>query len=399
MLNVLCLTEYYLPRVGGHVIWLHEVCKRLGGALVLTARAPDQRRHEIIDGVRVRRIILRRWAFLRPESLALYANLMVQAALTCTRVRPAAILAARVLPEGLIANVVGRVFRVPSVVLAHGEEITSWGKRDASRSASAAARWKPRALWNVYRKADQIVANSRFTRDLLVDGGINEDRVAIVHPGTDPARFRPMSKDQRLLGEWGLRGRKILLTVGRLSKRKGHDMVIRALPEILAAVPNAVYLIAGAGEYESVLRDLAKSLNVAPYVRFLGEVHSDELPTIYNLADVFLMPNRTLPDSNDVEGFGIVFLEASACAKPVIGGCSGGVPDAIVDGKTGVLVNGSSPGAISNAVLLLLTNSGLACRLGRTGRQRVCREFTWDHSAAKIKDLMETLAKHLQRQN
>jgi len=385
----LLLSEDYVPLVGGHIMWLHEICRRLGNVRVLTSAVGHLPATEEADGVSIHRIRLKRHIFLRPESLFLYAKYLVRGALDALRTRPDVVIAARVLPEGLVANVVSKVLRIPSVIFAYGEEIATWGKAGvAAARRRLTGRLKESCLWRSFRATNRIVAISQFTRNLLIEAGVHAKTVFVVRPGTDPVRFVPSEKNREMIARLGLDGKQVLLTVGRLCERKGQDTVLRAMPAVLREVPNAVYLIAGDGEYGSELRELADSLGIAANVRFLGEVPQEELPDIYGLCDVFVMPNRVL-GGNDVEGFGIVFLEANACGKPVIGGRSGGVPEAVVDGETGLLVDGSSPAAVAEAVLRLLRNPDLARRLGRAGRERVCRELTWDHTGAQVKRLIE----------
>ena len=380
----LALSEYYLPHKGGHVIWLHETLRRLGQSRVITHRLPGQAVHQSLDGVDIQRINLDRHPWLRPESLAMYARLTVQGLTAARRMRPAAILAARVLPEGLAANIVAGALGVPSVVFAHGEEITCWTHRGPRSRRALTAATKRRLLWRTYRHADRLIANSRFTRDLLTAGGVDPRHIAVIHPGVDPDLYRPAPRDPTLVEQLGLAGRRVILTVGRLSRRKGQDALLGALPAIAAAIPDVVYLIAGDGDHAKVLRDLADSLGVADRVRFLREVPDDQLPAIYNLADLFAMPNRVLPDSQDVEGFGIVFLEAGACGKPVIAGRSGGVPDAVLDNQTGILVDGDDIPAIAAAAIAVLGDPDLADRLGRAARDRVRGELTWTHAADRV---------------
>jgi phosphatidylinositol alpha-1,6-mannosyltransferase len=391
-MNHLVLSEEYLPLKGGHIVLLHELGRRLGGDCVLSARldgSPDQ---ETIDGVEVERISLARSRFLRPESLALYVNFFRSAGRRIKRSRPRAVIAARALAEGLVANALAWRFGVPSIVLAHGEEISPWthdAPRPRRRRVTAAL--KRSALWHTYRQAGLIVANSRFTSDLLTDGGIDPEHVRIVHPGTDPERYRPMPKDAALRAELGLAGKKIVLTVGRLMWRKGQDMMLQAMPAILREEPDVMYVMVGRGDYEPGLRDLTRTLGLESHVRMLGEVPFAQLPALYNLADVFVMPNRVSAESRDLEGFGIVFLEANACEVPVIGGRSGGTCDAIAEGETGLLVDGTQPPEIAGAVLRLLKNPGEARQMGVAGRARVLREFTWDHAARRLETLIEGL--------
>ncbi|OQX83401.1 MAG: hypothetical protein B6D63_06320, partial [Candidatus Latescibacteria bacterium 4484_7] len=167
---------------------------------------------------------------------------------------------------------------------------------------------------------------------------------------------------------------KVIMTIARHVERKGQDMVIRAMPRVLERHPEAVYVIGGRGMMESRLKALASELGVEENIRFVGLVSDDELSLHYRMCDIFIMASRRI--GNDVEGFGIVFLEAGYWQKPVVGGRSGGVEDAVVDGGTGILVDPQSPGQIADALIRLLDDEALAHSLGTAGRQRVLDEFT-----------------------
>lgn len=365
---------------------------------MLTGRGKGQSDCDTVEGVAIERINLSRNRFLRPESLLMYFRLLWHGRRMIRKIGPSVLLAARALPEGLVATTLGRSLRIPSVIFAHGEEISPFVAGDAK---VLRRKWttllKGRMLWRAYRQADLIVANSCFTRELVCRGGIDPARVQVIHPGTDPVRFFPVAPDPVLLDSLGLKGRKVILTVGRLTWRKGQDTVIKALPTIAQAVPNVVYLVAGRGPYESGLKDMARTLNVENQVRFLGEVDPEALPSLYHCCDLFIMPNRVSSRTQDLEGFGIVFLEANACGKPVIGGNSGGVPDAIENGKSGLLVDGTSVEQVSAAVIRMLREPELADEMGRYGRQRVCERFTWDHAASSLVESITTLMSHLDK--
>jgi phosphatidylinositol alpha-1,6-mannosyltransferase len=179
-------------------------------------------------------------------------------------------------------------------------------------------------------------------------------------------------------------GRRVLLTVGRLIERKGHDTVIRAMVEIRRAFPDVVYVVAGSGPDEARLRSLATSLDLpSDAVRFVGEVRQDELAVYYSLADVFVMPNRIV--GSDVEGFGLVFLEAALSGRPAIGGRSGGAIDAIVDGVTGLLVDPNSGVAFTEAAHRLLSDSALAGRMGAAAKERGLRDFDYKILAPRLR--------------
>ncbi len=225
------------------------------------------------------------------------------------------------------------------------------------------------------QRADHLFPVSRYTAGLLEDLGADPQRITVVGNGTDPKRFVPMDVSAAR-ASLGLDQARVILTVGRLTPRKGIDTVIRALPSVLTEVPNAVYMVVGEGEDRGRLEALATEMGVADHVLFEGPVPFAQLPLTYNLCDVFVTPSRSAPPS--VEGFGIVFLEANACGKPVIGARSGGIPDAIVDGETGLLVEPDDEAGLANALTALLSDPARCQALGAAGRQRVEQICTWD---------------------
>jgi phosphatidylinositol alpha-1,6-mannosyltransferase len=223
--------------------------------------------------------------------------------------------------------------------------------------------------------ADTILAGSQFTAGLARDLGVSPERVRVTHYGTDPVRFQ--RRDATALRErLGLGTRPVLLTIARLVSRKGIDTVLAALPKVLAAHPDAVYVVAGDGPDADPLRARARQLGVERAVRFAGVVRDEELSHWYSLAYVFVMPSRS--DPPDVEGFGIVFLEAAACERPVVAARAGGIPDAVAHGVTGVLVPPGDTPALAAELSALLSDPARCAELGRRGRERVVSDFTWD---------------------
>lgn len=224
-----------------------------------------------------------------------------------------AIHAGRALPEGLIAWMVARLTFRPVVIYAHGEELTGWGKGN-----------KYKAMCFALQHADQVIANSDFTRDTLIGMGVHQDRIVLIHPGVDTDLFRPDLHFQDLRDGLGLGpGTKLILSVGRLSRRKGFDKVICSLPALVQGGLDAHYAIIGIGEDEAYLRQQAENAGMSARVHQLGHVAMEDLPRWYNACDLFVLANREI--SGDTEGFGIVFLEAGACGKPVIAGRAGGL--------------------------------------------------------------------------
>ncbi|MCK4262075.1 glycosyltransferase, partial [bacterium] len=211
----------------------------------------------------------------------------------------------------------------------------------------------------------------------------------VIPPGVDSLRFRPDLDADAVLKKHHLFGRQVILTVSHLVRRKGHANVIRALPRVLEKVPEAIYLIVGRGPEDDNLRKLAQTLGILDRVVFAGFVSNEEIPLYYNVCQVFIMPSYEIKEEGDVEGFGIVFLEANACGKPVIGGRSGGVVDAVVDGETGLLVDPLNTEEISVALVKLLYDESLAERLGQRGRKRVEKELSWEKVTERILGVMK----------
>jgi phosphatidylinositol alpha-1,6-mannosyltransferase len=191
-----------------------------------------------------------------------------------------------------------------------------------------------------------------------------------------------------LRARYGLADRPVVVCVSRLVRRKGQDALIRALPAIRAAVPGAALLLVGRGPYHDELLQLAQRVGVAEHVVLTGGVPSDELAAHYAAGDVFAMPCRTRRRGMDVEGLGIVFLEASATGLPVLVGDSGGAPDAVRDGETGYLVDGRDPAAVAERLATLLSDDALRVAMGAAGRDWVTREWRWDVVADRLRELL-----------
>jgi phosphatidylinositol alpha-1,6-mannosyltransferase len=369
----LVITELFLPTKGGTAVWFDEVYRRLGGKEihVVTADLPGAAEHDACHPNTIHRIIMRRYRWLRPESLAMYCNLLGASLAAAARNRFDVVHAGRVLPEGMVGWLVARLLRVPLVIYAHGEEITTW------RTPS-----KLRAMTFTYRHADCVIANSDFTRQELLKLGVHSEYIVRISPGVDINRFRPGLPVADLHARVGKGpGKKLILSVGRLSRRKGFDQVVRVLPVLLAQGIDVLYAVIGIGEDQCFLKELARELGVADRVHLLGHVPMEDLPRWYNAANVFAMPNREIDGDN--EGFGMVFLEAAACGKASIAGRDGGTGAAVVDGMTGIRVDGRSLDAIANALARVLGQRGLAEELGANGYARARAEFAWERVAEK----------------
>jgi len=286
-------------------------------------------------------------------------------------------------PCGLISI----FYPAPTFIVVHGREVFNQGQSLKKRLLSHTVhiqRW-------LFNHVDGIFPVSNKTADLLKRIGVQNQNISVVSNGVDIKKFDINSKVSLMNKQLQInKGKSVILTVGRLGKRKGHDNVLRALPKVISKVPNLVYLIAGSGIEEKeiyfgkVISSLISDLQLEPYVKMLGEVNEEQLIALYNACDVFVMPSREIPEEGDIEGFGITYLEANACSKPVIAGRSGGILDAVVDGITGILVNPESPNEIADAIIELLCNRQLREKMGQAGRRRAVSEFQWHHTADKL---------------
>lgn len=377
----LVITELLLPTKGGTAVWFSEVYRRLGGreTHIITADVPHALEHDQTHPNTIHRLNLRRYVWLKPESLVAYARMAGKSLMLALRHRFQAVHAGRVLPEGLVGLVVARIARLPLVVYAHGEEIT--GCRNPR---------KIRVMTFVYRHADQIIANSDFTRGVLHGLGVGPDRIRVIAPGVDIQRYRPGLAVEDLRQQLGLLPeQKLILSVGRLQRRKGFDQVIRTLPVLLSKGIDVHYAIIGIGVDEEYLMSVAHESGMTERVHMLGHVPADDLPRWYNTAAVFAMPNRDV--NGDTEGFGMVYLEAAACGIPALAGTAGGTGGAVLDGITGLRVDGESMHVITQSLERLLCEPAFARQLGEQGLRRVFNEFSWDSVASKTRELSQRL--------
>ncbi|MFN2570478.1 MAG: glycosyltransferase family 4 protein [Gemmatimonadales bacterium] len=262
---------------------------------------------------------------------------------------------------------------IPYGVILHGTELLLIQEK-IRRSG-----FKRRTAGTIIGRAKVLVANSRWTADLAreVLGTLPLDvPVETVPLGTTPSHFRPGVDPATVRAKYGLTGGPWLLTVARLEWHKGIDTMMKALPAVRARHPGARYAVAGVGDRQPQLTQLQVELGLGDAVKFLGGVSDEELPALYNAADLYVGASRR----HDllVEGFGISLVEASACGVAVVGGRSGGVPDAVRDGETGVLVDPDDPAAVAAEINGLLANEDRRKQLGAAGRRAVESYYNWD---------------------
>jgi len=282
----------------------------------------------------------------------------------------------------LISHVWHYVIPVPYFVSVHGSEFYDDTLTWRRRLKGYLRKWRLAAL----QKARGIFPVSNYSAHLVMSLGVERERIAVISNGVDTQRFKP-SANHRSSNE-----QKRLLTVARLDLHKGHDRVLEALVILKAQGITPRYIIVGQGVEEIRLRKLVQIHGLENQVEFTGFVFGDQLPPIYSSCDIYVMASREIPGRLDlIEGFGISFLEAAASGLPVVAGDSGGVSDAVRNGRTGLLVNPDKPEDIACTIKHLLTDDNLARRLGSEGRRWTETEMSWEQVAERLVNAIQRM--------
>jgi phosphatidylinositol alpha-1,6-mannosyltransferase len=370
--RVLVVTNDFPPRVGGVQQYVWNLTNRLppDRVAVLAPNWPGCRVHDVEQAFPVHR-----WpsSFLWPTpDLAGRIKSLVR------RHRSDVVLFGHGFPLPLVAGGLGHV--APYVVLTHGAEV--WLARTPALAG---------AMRRALAGAREVTAVSASTAGSIRRLASPGTPLTVLHPGVDEKRFSPEVGGATVRQSHGLGDRPVVLCVSRLVPRKGQDVLIRALPMIHRLAPEAILLLVGGGPYLAALQKLSGGSPPGSVV-FAGEVRDDELPSYYAACDVFAMPCRSRWGGLEVEGFGIVFLEAAAAGKPVVAGRSGGAEEAVADEVTGLLVEGREPKAVALAVTRLLSGQAIARQMGERGRARVEAEFTWERQADRLAEILRRAA-------
>lgn len=281
------------------------------------------------------------------------------------------ILAGQILPVGSLAYFYKLRSNIPYFIFCHGMDI-------------AHLRGRKKLLARTFiRQAKGIITNSIFTKHLIEKFQYPHHHIIPIYPCPEILPQPPDLEIARIKNLYNLHNKRILLTVGRLVSRKGHALVLASLPEILKKFPNVVYIIVGDGPNKSYLKSLTEKYKLEDHVIFTGIIEKETVSAMYEMCEIFVMPSQSKP-SGDVEGFGTVFLEANLFAKPVIAGKGGGVEEAVIHKKTGLIVNPENSEELKNACIRLLSDTHVASKLGTQGFYRVHSDFQWHKEAEKI---------------
>ena len=281
-------------------------------------------------------------------------------------------------PLGLLSAGMKRAGVLRTVALTHGHEVW-WAKVFPFNLL----------LRRIGSTVDVLTYLGEFTRKAISKGLSEKAQRAMVKiaPGIDVEHFAPTDATE-LRNSLGLSDKKVIVSVGRLVHRKGQDYLIEAMPEILKSVPQAHLLLVGEGPYRQHLERLAQKYNLESSLTFIGRIQYKDLPMYLCAGDIFAMPSRSRLMGLEVEGLGIVYLEASSCGLPVIAGSSGGAPDAVVQNETGLVVNGTNTKEIASAAVQLLTNIESSKKMGAVGRQWITDKWRWEIWTKDFEDLL-----------
>ncbi|WP_250303655.1 glycosyltransferase family 4 protein [Streptomyces sp. A 4/2] len=380
MHKTLIVTNDFPPRPGGIQAFLHNMALRLDPEQLVVYASTWKRGSEgagataAFDAEQPFTVVRDRTTMLlpTPRVTARASGLLREHGCTSVWFGAAA-------PLGLMAPALRSAGAERLVATTHGHE-AGWAQLPAARQL----------LRRIGEGTDTLTYLGEYTRSRIAAAltPAAAGRMVQLPPGVDEKTFHPGSGGDAVRARLGLTDRPVVVCVSRLVPRKGQDTLIRAMPRILRRVPDAVLLIVGGGPYADDLRKLAAGTGVADSVRFTGAVPWAELPAHYGAGDVFAMPCRTRRGGLDVEGLGIVYLEASATGLPVVAGDSGGAPDAVLDGETGWVVRGGSAEDSADRIVTLLQDPELRRRMGARGRSWVEEKWRWDLLAEKLRTLL-----------
>ncbi len=390
--RLLLFTEVFPPDVGGiqHHLAGQWAALPPPTSFVIAPAGPGAEAWDREQPYRIVRTVMRGWTYPRWRPALTTLRQIVR------EVQPEVLVCGKALFEGRAALRLQRDISLPFVVMTYAMELKTW-----------LSGWKTRRdLLLVLQHAARIVVINRETRQILLDHGVPDRQIVKIFPGVDAAFFEPPANARAVRedlaldgpfpgGESRRGGKRVIITVCRLVPRKGVDVLLRALPTILLKIPQVVLLVVGDGPERTALQRLAAALGLTSSVRFLGRVSRADLLKTLRLGDVFALTPREI--GNDIEGFGMAYIEAAAAGLPAVASRSGGVPEAVLDGVTGLLVPPDDPPETAQALLRLLLNGELRARLAAAARARAQNEFPWPRRAILFQGMVESLLLERQR--
>jgi len=393
------LSQKFLPEPGGSIRWMYEVYRRWPHPVEVVTHdyyadppntpefprvppPPNGRDHVTDPNLKLdrRKIFINDWGVESPRRVLRYLRMTKAIHQRLKRYKQLRVHCTHAVPEVVSLWPLRKLYgdRLKIICYAHGEEVT----------ACCSSRQLRFLMHRANAIVDLMIVNSKYTAFVIKDH-VDPKKVRVVHPGVEIDQFRDAHHaglDWR--AEQGLTDQLVVLTIGRLDPRKNHAAVIDAVARLVPQYPQLVYVVGGQGRQMQALRAQAKQLGLDEKVLFAGEVDTPTKLAMFGGCDIFAMP--AIQDGSDVEGFGMVFLEAGACGKPVIAGSTGGQPEAVIDGRTGLVIDGTQPQEVIASLKRLLSDESLRQRLGRAGRKHT-QDFDWVKVVQRTTKLVEEI--------
>lgn len=381
MKKTLLLTENFPPKEGGSGRWFWELYSRLPNdkVLIVANDTPEGREFDNTHELDIVRIELEstEWGLASTKGLGFYWETIRKVLKLIKEYGIEEVHCGRVIPEGVIARALKLLAGARYNCFVHGEDVET----------AATSREHSLLVKNVCKNASMLICNSENTANIVRKLGFDSgSKCEVLHPGVDTSRFEVAAPDTSFRQQMGWSGKRVLLTVGRLQRRKGQDFLIKSMPALLKEFPDLFYAVVGRGECYDELISLVDQHELHDKVCVYPDMDDEALIKCYQQCDIFILPNRTI--DNDIEGFGMVLVEAQVCGKPVIAGDSGGTRETMNIGKTGHIIDCSSTENLLNGLSPILRNREIVdgeVDIADYAKNR----FNWDQHVAKAKRLFK----------
>ena len=381
MKKTLLLTENFPPKEGGSGRWFWELYSRLPNdkVLIVANDTPEGREFDKTHELDIVRIELEstEWGLASTKGLGFYWETIRKVLKLIKEYGIEEVHCGRVIPEGVIARALKLLAGARYNCFVHGEDVET----------AATSREHSLLVKNVCKNASMLICNSENTANIVRKLGFDSgSKCEVLHPGVDTSRFEVAAPDTSFRQQMGWSGKRVLLTVGRLQRRKGQDFLIKSMPALLKEFPDLFYAVVGRGECYDELISLVDQHELHDKVCVYPDMDDEALIKCYQQCDIFILPNRTI--DNDIEGFGMVLVEAQVCGKPVIAGDSGGTRETMNIGKTGHIIDCSSTENLLNGLSPILRNREIVdgeVDIADYAKNR----FNWDQHVAKAKRLFK----------
>ncbi|MBD1390572.1 glycosyltransferase family 4 protein [Neiella sp. HB171785] len=380
--KTLVVTENFPPLAGGSGRWFYELYSRLPSDqyVVVTNQVEGSQDFDQAQDFVIERMPLSspEWGIKSLQGLTFYWRTVWALRRLVKRHGITHVHCGRVIHEGVSAWLLSLVCNIKYLCFVHGEDVET----------AATSREHDLLVKQVCGKAEQIICNSHNSASIV--NRLNyagDDKIQVLHPGVDCQRFVPAAEDPEFKQAMGWTHKQVIITVGRLQQRKGQDMMIRAVAKLKDQFPNILYAIIGRGECKSMLTNLVAELQLEEHVQLLDEISDEQMIQCYQQCDLFILPNRTI--ANDIEGFGMVLVEAQSCGKAVIAGDSGGTKETLQEGITGHVLDCTDPELMVTPLAALLTDTDKLQQMGQQGRQWAEQMFDWQPHVNKARAIFD----------